>query len=51
MSKEEKAEKIKFIYEISTKFGRVVHNVENWSNDDIDYEFEELEELLAPEEV
>lgn len=47
MLPDEKIEKVRFIYEVSTNFGRFVHNVENWVNEDIEHEVFELEELLA----
>lgn len=42
-------EKIVFIYDISTMFGRVVTNVERWNVEDIDHEVSELEGLLSEE--
>ena len=50
MTSEEKTNQIQIIYELSTKFGRFVQNVENWSEEDIDHEVTELEELLAAED-
>lgn len=47
----EKESKIRFIYEISTKFGRFVHNVECWTDEDIEHEISLLEELLAEEDL
>jgi hypothetical protein len=50
MCSSERENKIQFIYETSTMFGRFVQNVHDWPEEDIEHEISELEELLAADD-
>lgn len=47
----ERNEKIQFIYTTSDMLGRFVNNVEQWNDEDLDHEVEELSSLLEENEL